>query len=127
LNEGITSFEMESQRKCRFSKRNHFTDLEDRIILDAVHRFGESNLVTIASFVPSRTPNQCKMRYLSNLSPTLNFAPFTEEEDEILKCLVGRFGTCWRTLSKYFNGRSETALKNRWNFFMTRKNSRIAK
>jgi hypothetical protein len=66
------------------------------------------------------------MRYLSNLSPTLNFAPFTKEEDEILKGLIDRFGTCWRTLSKYFNGRSEVSLKNRWNFFPA-KNNRISK
>ena len=116
---------METQRKCRFAKRNHFTDLEDTVILDAVHKFGESNWMLIASFVPTRTPNQCKMQYLSNLSPTLNFTPFTKEEDEILRGLIDHFGTCWRTLSKYFNGRSEIALKNRWNFFLTKKDRNL--
>jgi hypothetical protein len=52
---------METQRKCRLAKRNNFTDLEDAVILDTVHKFGESNWMLIASFVPTQTPNQCKM------------------------------------------------------------------
>jgi hypothetical protein len=47
----------------------------------------------IASFVPTQTPNQCKMWYLNNISPTLNFTPFTKEEDEILRGLIDHFGT----------------------------------
>jgi hypothetical protein len=112
---------MESQRKCRFEKRNHFTNLEDKAILDAVQNFGQSNLVLIASFVTTCIPNQCKMRYLSNLNPTLNFVPFKKEENEILRGLIDRFGTCWRILSKCFNEISKVSIKSRWNSLLVKK------
>lgn len=51
---------------------------------------------------------------MSYLSPKLNKNPFTEQEDKTLLELVQNMGPKWVSIAKYFNGRTDNQIKNRY-------------
>jgi hypothetical protein len=45
----------------------------------------------------------------------VNRAPWTDSEDEILISMVKKIGSKWVKLAEFLPGRSDNAIKNRWN------------
>lgn len=103
-----------------------FTPSEDAQLVKLVKTYGESNWETIANIMGNRNIRQCKERYMKYLSPDINRCPFTEEEDNILIEKYNAFGPRWVKISKFFNNRTDAALKNRWNVLVRHHNNSSA-
>ena len=92
-----------------------FTLSEDALLKSLVDIYGEENWEEVASNIKGRNPRQCKDRWFFYLSPHLNHSPWTQEEEAKLVTLVNEVGPHWVKIAKYFDGRTDTQIKNKWN------------
>ncbi|OHT01280.1 Myb-like DNA-binding domain containing protein [Tritrichomonas foetus] len=95
-------------------KRFKFTSDEDILLTSLVTKFGEDNWALISRHMINRSIRQCRERWRNYLSPNVRTDPFSPEEDAVLVEKVRVFGNRWRFISKFFYGRSDIAVKNRW-------------
>ena len=93
--------------------KKNFSKKEDEILIELVNKYGQ-HWNTIAGLMERRTARQCKERYEMYLDPNINKDPFTLEEDKLLLTLVQKHGTCWTRILKYFDKRTSSQIKNRW-------------
>ncbi|KAK8846900.1 hypothetical protein M9Y10_019465 [Tritrichomonas musculus] len=108
--------------------RYKFLPEEDEELSNLVSIFGQ-NWITISQELAKtcprkdrnneiiiRTPRQCKDRYLNYLSPDIINAQWTPEEDHLLELQVVMNLQKWKKIKPYFPGRTEYALRNRFNY-----------
>lgn len=65
--------------------------------------------------IVGKTRRQCRERYKKYLSPDIYKGRWTPEEDELLLQKVESLGCHWVAMVRYFPGRTDVILKNRWN------------
>lgn len=68
----------------------------------------------------NKTARQCRDRYKNYLSPGIVNGPWTAEEDILLRESVESLGCHWSVMMKYFPGRTDVNLKNRWSILKER-------
>ena len=107
-------------------KRQIFTPQEDTKIRELVGKYGDNDWGFIARVLGGRTPRQCRDRWKEYLMPTLNMAPWTIEEDNLLIQKINECGKKWSIICMALNGRSETAAKNRWRLLERRNFALVA-
>jgi hypothetical protein len=98
--------------------RRLFTSEEDTKLLSLVEAHGCDSWRVVAHHLPGLTPRQCKERYFTYLGPNVRRTPWTDSEDALLLRKVQEHGQRWADISKFFEGRTPTALKNRWHLHM---------
>jgi hypothetical protein len=64
--------------------------------------------------MPGRNARQCRERWLNYVNPAIRTDAWTYSEDDLLIEKVNEIGRLWSSMSLYFNGRSESDIKNRW-------------
>lgn len=68
----------------------------------------------LAAQIDGRTAKQCRVRWFGKLSPALNHAEFTKEEDQLVLALHKTLGNRWASISNQMTGRTSDAVKLRF-------------
>ena len=91
-----------------------FTQEEDDQLKELVKLYGESNWIMISCKMEHRNSRQCKDRWEEYLSPTTNRTPWSKEEELRLMTLVSQYGKKWLFLSKFFDRRPDSQIRNKF-------------
>ena len=98
------------------SVKRRWTDEEDKQLLQAVALYGAQRWPLIASALSSmREGKQCRERWFNHLCPDVKKGEWTAEEDELMAQAVAELGTKWCEIGKRLPGRTDNAIKNRYN------------
>ncbi|CAD8192266.1 unnamed protein product [Paramecium octaurelia] len=86
---------------------------EDQLLLQLITQLGKQ-WSKIAQIFKNRSSKQCRNRYINSLDPELKQNSFTQEEDQLIYQKYLEFGSKWSYISKFFEGRSDNQIKNRF-------------
>lgn len=92
-----------------------FTEEEDNLIRQFVAVHGPRCWQQVTEFVPMRSAKQCRERWFNHLDPTVVNKDWTPEEDQVIFERHQQIGPKWALISRQLPGRTDNAIKNRWN------------
>lgn len=101
--------------------RQKFSVVENQILNNLVLKYGLNNWETISKNMINRTPKQCRDHYLNYIMPCKNSSPWSAEEDQLLLIKYQELGPKWTRMAQFFNGRSPNSIKNRWNYYLSKR------
>ena len=94
--------------------RKLFSPEEDALLSRIMFEQPFTTWMAVAAQMSGRSARQCRDRWANYLSPENKNGPWTLEEDKLLMEKVREFGSQWTTIARFFDGRSENNVKNRW-------------
>lgn len=109
-----------SKQIDKSNQRKKFTPEEDEKLKNLVENTEFKKWDAIAKEMPGRTGRQCRDRYKNYLVPGFFNGQWSKEEDNLLRLKYAEFGPHWSKITAFFKNRSANALKNRWNYFVSK-------
>ncbi|KAJ8907605.1 hypothetical protein NDN08_007715 [Rhodosorus marinus] len=100
--------------------KDPWTAEQDQQLTMLVSTSGLRSWTKIARCLERRTGKQCRERWLNYLDPRIKHDAWTHEEDMLLIQLQTKYRNKWAAISKFMDGRTDNAIKNRWNSALKR-------
>jgi hypothetical protein len=75
----------------------------------------------MSHIVPGRTPRQCRERWENYLAPGARKMSWTAQEDQLVIVSQQKWGNKWAKIAALIPGRTDNAVKNRWNSALRRR------
>lgn len=97
-----------------FTRKGPWTQKEDKLLIDWVNNNDDLNWKK-CSQIPGRSSKQCKVRWINSLNPKIVTSEWKIEEDYIIYTNFKKVGSGWTHISKLLPGRTDLAIKNRFN------------
>eukprot|EP00303_Exanthemachrysis_gayraliae_P007564 CAMPEP_0206009076 /NCGR_PEP_ID=MMETSP1464-20131121/8990_1 /ASSEMBLY_ACC=CAM_ASM_001124 /TAXON_ID=119497 /ORGANISM="Exanthemachrysis gayraliae, Strain RCC1523" /LENGTH=339 /DNA_ID=CAMNT_0053382661 /DNA_START=21 /DNA_END=1037 /DNA_ORIENTATION=+ len=104
-----------------------WTREEDVRLKEVVGEVGAHQWSSVAEHLEGRTGKQCRERWFNHLCPEVKKGAWTPEEDALIVKCVDEMGKAWSVMASRFPGRTDHAIKNRYNSNLRRETRRALK
>ncbi|XP_017546592.2 snRNA-activating protein complex subunit 4 [Pygocentrus nattereri] len=100
-------------------KKGPWSKEEDQLLLKAVEKYGPKDWWKIRLEVPGRTDNACRDRYLDCLRDDVKRGAWSDDEVELLKKLVEKYGVGkWAKIATEIPNRIDSQCLNKWKWIV---------
>ncbi|CAM6101939.1 unnamed protein product [Calypogeia fissa] len=104
-----------------------FSEQEDEFLRELVKRHGTKKWHIISAKMHNKTPRECRKRWRTYLHMCMNKSSWSEEEDRLLIEGHNAYGNRWTEIAKMVPGRTDNAVKNRYNALCKKRSRRPGK